>query len=86
MGLCKGNAIRMKRYSGSVVIVVALVLPFLARWWGNAFVARAMKTDPVPQDAMVIAFLGLIGSIILAIILLVTGIVQTLRHRPNFVK
>src|SRR5688500_7400462 len=60
---------------GMLLLPVAVALPFIARVAGDAYVRRAMLTDPVPQNAMFVAFTGWCASIIVAVVLGVVAIV-----------
>lgn len=60
---------------GVIALVLAIALPFVGWFGGDAYVQYAMVTDTVPQDAMVFAFLGWLASIAAAVVFGITGIV-----------
>lgn len=60
---------------GVSALVLAIALPFVGWFGGDAYVQHAMVTDTVPQDAMVFAFLGWLASIAAAVVFGVTGMI-----------
>ena len=71
---------------GVAMLLGAFALPFIADYAGDAYVRKVMVTDPVPQNAMLLAFLGWCASIVagialgvIALILIVLGLI---RGRP----
>ena len=58
-----------------LMLPIAVALPFVGRYAGDAYVRHAMLTDPVPQDAMFVAFLGWCASIVAAVVLGVVALV-----------
>jgi hypothetical protein len=58
---------------GLLLIVFAVALPFVAKWWGDGFVERAMITDPVPQSAMLVAWASFVGSIVFGTVMFIVG-------------
>lgn len=60
---------------GVLLLLVAVVLPFIGWFGGQAFVEYERIRDPVPQGAMVLAFLGFWASVAAAVVSLAIGIV-----------
>lgn len=60
---------------GVSALVLAIALPFVGWFGGDAYVQHAMITDPVPQGAMLFAGLGWLASIAAAVVFGVTGMI-----------
>jgi hypothetical protein len=58
---------------GAGLIALAIAMPFIGSFAGDLFVQHVMVTDPVPQNAMVLAFLGWCVSIVVALVIGATG-------------
>jgi hypothetical protein len=60
---------------GVTMLLVAIALPFVGDYAGDAYVRQVMVTDPVPQNAMLLAFVGWCASIVAGIVLGVIAVV-----------
>ena len=60
---------------GMLMLPIAVALPLVGRYAGDAYVRHAMLTDPVPQNAMFLAFLGWCASIVAAAVLGIVALV-----------
>lgn len=70
------------RKVGTILIVAAVALPAATYLGARAWMAFLAAHDPVPnQGAMVVAFLAVCASVIVALVALATGITMVVRGR-----
>ena len=83
-GAIQGNHGDERKYrAGLQMAAFSIVLPFLVFLFVGFLISLVASSDPVPQGAMVLGVLVLLGSIVASATLFVVGVATAVTNRPH---